>query len=204
VTTLYLLDLFGTAVFAITGALVAGRKELDLFGVVVLALVTALGGGTVRDLVLGARPVFWIQDSTYILLAALPALLTVPLARLGRRPRGLLRTADAFGLALFTVIGAQKALSMGTTPGIAIMMGVMTGVVGGMIRDILSGEIPLILRREVYATASLCGAVVYVLLQRWWPGHPTDLVMAMAVTLALRLSAIRWNLALPVFRHRDE
>lgn len=200
---IYLLDLFGTAVFAVTGALVAGRKQMDLFGVVVLALVTAIGGGTLRDLVLGADPVFWIGDSLYITVATAASILTFALARIRRRPRGLLRTADAFGLAVFTIIGAQKALSLGVGPGVAVMMGIMTGVVGGMIRDVLSGEIPLILRREIYATASLCGAAVYVLLHPFLPDHPAAILVAMIVTLGLRLSAIRWNLALPVFSHHD-
>src|SRR5690606_24955623 len=132
---LYMLDLFGTGVFAITGALAAGRKNLDLFGVFVLATVTAIGGGTLRDMALGASPVFWITDSGYLLVAGGGAILTVLWARFTAWSPRALPVADAVGLATFTVIGAGKALELGAAPEIAVLMGVMTGVAGGMIRD---------------------------------------------------------------------
>lgn len=201
---LYLLDLFGTAVFAISGALAAGRKSMDLFGVVVLAIATALGGGTLRDMGLGATPLFWMTDSYYLIATTGAALLTVVGSRLMKPPRNILPVADAVGLATFTVIGARKALEMGITPGPAIVMGVMTGVVGGMIRDVLSGEVPLVLRREIYATASLAGALVYVLTQGVWPGLILPTLGGALTVLALRLAAIRWQLSLPVFTHSDE
>jgi len=198
-TILYALDLFGVVVFAVTGALAAGRKRMDLFGVTVLALATALGGGTVRDLVLGARPVFWVADPLYVVVGASAALLTFTVARLWRLPPRLLLVGDAFGLAVFTVIGAGKALAMDTSPLICVLMGVMTGTVGGMTRDILSGEIPLILRREIYATASLSGAVVYIVLSVVWPGAWFAAAAGVAVVLAMRLAAIRFGLSLPTF-----
>jgi len=198
-TILYALDLFGVVVFAVTGALAAGRKRMDLFGVTVLALATALGGGTVRDLVLGVRPVFWVADPLYVVVGAAAALLTFTVARLWRLPERVLLVGDAFGLAVFTVIGAGAALARDTSPLICILMGMMTGTVGGMIRDILSGEIPLILRREIYATASLSGAVVYVVLSVVWPGAWFAAVAGVAVVLAMRLAAIHWDLGLPTF-----
>jgi len=198
-TALYVLDLFGTVVFAVTGALAAGRKRMDLFGVTVLALATALGGGTVRDLVLGARRVFWVTDPLYVVVGAAGAVLTFTVARLWRLPERVLLVGDAFGLAVFTVIGAGKALAMDVSPIICVLMGMMTGTVGGMVRDVLSSEIPLILRREIYATASLCGAVVYVVLAALWPGTWFSAVAAVAVVLAIRLAAIRWDLSLPTF-----
>ena len=196
---IYLLDLFGVAVFAITGSLAAGKKQLDLFGVVVLAIVTALGGGTLRDVTLGAYPIFWTAQPVYVYVAVAASILTFGSARFHRPTGGLLLVADAFGLAVFTVIGTSKALALGASPSIAIIMGIMTGVAGGMVRDILSGEIPLILRREIYATASLCGAVVFVMLARLVPVENLNTIAAIAVILALRLAAIKWKLSLPQF-----
>ena len=202
-SVIYVLDLFGVGVFAVSGALAAGRKRLDLFGVVVLALATALGGGTIRDVILGALPVFWVSDPTYVVLAVVAALATFAAARCCRLPSGILPVADAFGLAIFTVIGARKALDPGLPGAIAVVMGVMTGVVGGMIRDVLTGEIPLILRREIYATASLCGAIALVVLARWLPGWPGNSVVAVTLVLVIRLAALKWNLALPMFLPRE-
>jgi uncharacterized membrane protein YeiH len=196
---IHLLDLFGVAVFAVTGALAAGQKRMDLFGVVVLGLATALGGGTLRDVILGAYPVFWISDPTYIFVGAAVAVLTFATARFVRPPAKALKFADAFGLAVFTVIGTEKAILLGVPGSIAVIMGVMTGVAGGIIRDLLSGEIPLVLKAEIYATASLCGAVTLAVLKKHFPGVPLPAPTAIAVVLALRLAAIHWKLSLPVF-----
>jgi uncharacterized membrane protein YeiH len=193
------MDLFGVGVFAITGSLAAGKKRMDLFGVVVLATVTALGGGTLRDLVLGASPVFWVSAPVYLLVAVATAIVTFFLVRFCGLPLKLLSVADAFGLAVFTVLGTQKALDMGISTGIAVIMGVMTGVVGGMIRDVLSGEIPLILRREIYATASLCGAVMFCVVSIALQNQGIAAVASVIVTLGLRLSAIKWKMSLPLY-----
>lgn len=196
---IHILDLAGTAVFAMAGALAAGRKQMDLFGAVVLGLATALGGGTIRDVTLSIHPVFWVADPIYIIVATAAALVAFFAARQVTGRGRWLMVADAFGLALFTVIGTQKAMSVGAPATICVIMGMMTGVAGGMIRDVLAGEIPLILRREIYATASLAGAVAYAVLSVWCPDAPCAIVPAMLVTLGLRLAAIRWNLSLPVF-----
>ena len=198
-TLLYAMDLFGVAVFAITGSLAAGKKRMDLFGVVVLATVTALGGGTLRDLVLGTGPVFWVSAPIYLLVTVATAIVTFFLVRFCGLPLKLLSVADAFGLAVFTVLGTQKALDMGISPGIAVVMGIMTGVVGGMIRDVFSGEIPLILRREIYATASLCGAVTFCLVSVALQNQGIAAIVSVAVTLGLRLSAIKWKMSLPLY-----
>jgi uncharacterized membrane protein YeiH len=203
-TLMYLLDLIGIAVFAITGSLAAGKKRMDLLGVVVLATVTALGGGTLRDLILGACPVFWVSSPVYLFVAAATAIVTFLLVRFFNLPHKLLSIADAFGLAVFTVVGTQKALALGTSPGIAVVMGVMTAVVGGMIRDVLSGEIPLILRREIYATASLFGAIVFCVISVFLQSHTLAIIASIAVTLGLRLSAIKWNLSLPLFVSQED
>ena len=203
-TLMYFLDLFGVAVFAITGSLAAGRKQMDFLGVVVLAAVTALGGGTIRDLVLGAEPVFWVSSPIYVLIALVIAILIFFLVRFYRIPYKVLLVADAFGLSVFTIVGTQKALALETHVGIAVVMGIMTGVVGGMLRDILSGEIPLILRREIYATASLCGAITFSVISLALLNQNLAIIASIAMTLGLRLSAIKWNLSLPLFISHDE
>ena len=202
---LYVLDLFGVTVFAITGSLAAGRKQMDILGVIVLAMVTALGGGTIRDLVLGISPVFWVSEPIYILVASVTAIIIFFLVRFYTIPAKLLSIADAFGLAIFTIIGAERAMSLlGIHVGIAIVMGVMTGVVGGIIRDMLSGEIPLILRREIYATASLCGAIAYCGIYLLFNNQMLAIITSIVIILGLRLSAIKWNLALPLHISKEE
>ena len=202
----HVLEHIGVSVAAITGVLAARGKQVDLFGVIVLALVTALGGGTLRDLLVGDRPLFWIRDPAFVLNASAVAMLVFVVARFYEFPPLVLLVADACALALFTVIGTKKALVFQVSPTIAVAMGVITGVVGGIMRDVLTGEIPLVFRREIYlyATAALCGAVVFVLLRQWSPGEPVNMVAAAATTLLLRMAAIRWKLGLPVYRHRGE
>lgn len=200
----YLLDLTGTAVFAITGALAAGRKRMDIFGVVVLGCVTAIGGGTLRDVILGEHPVFWISDTRYLAVAAVAALGTFVLAQRWKLPAMVLLYADAVGLAAFTAIGFQKGFQATHAYSIAIVMGLATGVVGGIIRDVLSGEIPLIFRREIYASASLCGAALLALLSYLKLPGPVTVSAGVLATMAIRLTAIHWNLSLPLFRLDDD
>jgi uncharacterized membrane protein YeiH len=199
---LYWLDLFGISVFAITGALVAREKQLDLFGVVVIGLVTAVGGGTLRDMMLGNTPVFWVRDPNYVVVAVLAALCTVVVVRYYELPQTALLVADAFGLALFTLLATEKVWQQGLSPLIAVMMGVISSVAGGIVRDLLSDRIPLILRSELYATASLAGATVFVLLA------PINISLAapltLLTTLLLRLGAIRWHWTLPIFAMREK
>lgn len=201
---IYWADLFGIFVFAVSGALMAGRKSMDFFGVLVIAIITAMGGGTLRDLILDRHPVTWIRDDSYLVVASLGALATVLWVRLTRPlPEAGLLVADAFGLAVFTVSGAGIALGMGTPASTAVIMGIMTGVAGGVLRDVLCNEIPLIFQKEVYATACLAGAVAFVLLGR--TGLSPDVVAAlgMATVLLIRLAAIRWRLSLPRFHLLD-
>ncbi|WP_070887506.1 trimeric intracellular cation channel family protein [Pseudomonas sp. D1-3] len=200
----YLADLFGVAVFAITGALMAGRKSMDLFGVLVIAIITALGGGTLRDVILDNHPVSWIRNDTYILVATLSALGTVIWVRMTRpiHEKGLL-IADAFGLAVFTVIGTEVALQYAMPSSTAVIMGVMTGVAGGVMRDVICNEIPLIFKKEIYATACLAGAVTFVLLRMLETPHWLDTGVAMLVVLGIRLAAIRWRFSLPRFHLLD-
>jgi uncharacterized membrane protein YeiH len=200
----YLADLFGVAVFAITGALMAGRKSMDLFGVLVIAIITALGGGTLRDLILDNHPVSWIRSDTYILIASVAAVGTVVWVRLTRpiHERGLL-VADAFGLAVFTVIGTEVALQQAVPHSTAVIMGMMSGVAGGVMRDVICNEIPLIFQKEIYATACILGSLVFIVLRELDTPHWLDTGAAMLTVLLTRLAAIRWHLSLPRFHLLD-
>lgn len=202
---IYISDLIGVITCAISGVLVATRLRMDPFGITVLAGVTGIGGGTLRDMMMGATPVFWIVDNTYIYVIILTALLSVLwLHRIHRFPANLLPIFDAFGLAIFTIIGAQKALMLGFSGPVAIVMGCITGVVGGMIRDILSGQIPFVLQKEIYATASILGATLYVICDYIELGPIFSMAIAMLGTLSLRLCAIYYHLSLPVFSNDRE
>lgn len=195
---------FAVAVCAISGVLAAEGRRMDLFGALVLALVTAVGGGTIRDLCLGV-PVFWVKNPAHVTTALLAAMVTFVLVRFVRMPHRVLLFADAFGLALFGIAGTEKALASGSPGLVAIMMGVITGVAGGILRDVLRREIPWVFQREVelYATAVFFGALTLVLLQQWLPPSESHRYIAMGVILTLRLAAMRWKLRLPVFKSRD-
>lgn len=197
---IYIADMIGVTSCAVSGVLVATRLRMDPFGIIVLAGVTGIGGGTLRDMMMGATPVFWIVDNNYIYVILTTALLTVFwLKHIHRAPPYLLIILDAFGLAIFTIVGAQKALALGFSGPVAIGMGCITGVVGGMIRDLLSGQIPFVLQKEIYATASILGGVLFVLCSYFEFTPILAMSIAISGTLSLRLSAIYWHLSLPVF-----
>lgn len=195
-------DLLGIAVFAVSGTLAAWRKQMDGFGVIVLATVTAIGGGTLRDLILDS-PVIWLSDNSYFLAIFTAAVLTILLVR-NRLvvPNNTLQIADAIGLAFFVIMGTQKALDHGTSGFVAIMMGTMSGVCGGMIRDVLCREIPMVFRGELYAITCIFGGLVYVQLLGFGVEKMPAMLAGMAALLALRLAAIRWHLTIPVFGHK--
>jgi uncharacterized membrane protein YeiH len=203
----YLAQHFGVVVGAVSGALAAGGKRIDLFGVIVLGVVTALGGGTLRDVVLGPDPalgtsaVFWIRDANYLVTATAASVAMFFIARLWTMLHKLLAIADAFVLAAFTILGTSKAVTFGVGAVNAVFLGVITGVAGGIFRDVLVGEIPLVFRQETYfyATAAFVGALVYVVIERWIPGNPAGGVVGAGIILALRLASIQWKLSLPVF-----
>jgi uncharacterized membrane protein YeiH len=196
---------FAIATAAITGVLAARGKKVDLFAVVVLALVTAFGGGTSRDLMLGAGRVFWVETPGYLLNATITAVVTFFLVRFRELPMTVLLVADAFALALFTIVGAQCGLDAHVAPAIAVVMGVTTGVAGGIYRDLLIGEIPLVFRPQtyLYATAAFLGSSFYVVLVRWSDNAHLNIVLGTGVTLALRLAGIKWRIGLPLFRPRN-
>ena len=197
---LYLLDLAGVAVFAISGALAAGRSGLDLLGVVVIAAVTAIGGGTLRDLLLDRHPIFWIRDPRYLYVIGAAALLTVLCARLSPMPHGdLLLIADALGLALFALTGAELAEEAKLPAIIVVLTGTITGVAGGIVRDVLTAQVPLILRHDIYASAAIAGIVLYLALQKLGTPRRWAFALGLATVAGLRFAAIAWGLQLPVF-----
>lgn len=197
---LYLVDLFGTAIFAVSGVLLAGRLRMDPFGVIVLGSVTAIGGGTIRDMSLGATPVFWIKDTTYLWVIFVTCLLTMALVRKPKRlPWWMLPVCDAIGLAVFVGIGVEKTLLYQDSYMVAVIMGVITGCGGGIIRDILAREVPMVLKSEVYATACIIGGVFQTTALAMGYSNTPALLAGILATLIIRLGAIRWHLSLPIF-----
>ena len=200
--TLYLIDLAGVAVFAVSGVLAAGRKQLDLFGVVVLAMVTAIGGGTLRDVLMDRGEVFWMSDPTYIVVITLVALATVAWVSRRRPPEHSLEVADAAGLAFFVVSGGQIAHAAELPAVSIVVVGMMTGVAGGMIRDVLTAEIPFILKhRQLYATAALGGVTLWLALESAGVARPVASVAGMGLTFTLRLLSIYRGLRVPSFHY---
>jgi len=197
---LYTLDLIGVAVFAISGALAAGRKRLDLLGVVVLALVTAVGGGTIRDVLLDRHPIFWLADSAYLIVIVASALLTVAYVHWRPPPAAALLYADAVGLAMFSVSGALIAERAGLPAFAGIVLGTVTGSAGGVVRDVLGAEIPHVLRRgNLYASAAIAGTATYFALVALGAGRGASTWVGMIIVAGVRLASIAWRLQLPVF-----
>ena len=194
-----LLDLMGVAVFAVSGALAAGRKRLDLLGVLVVATVTAIGGGTTRDVLLDRAP-FWLDDPEYLVTTVVAAGLTILWVRRRDPPHAALEVADALGLGFFVIGGAQIAESLGLHGIIVVLMGTITGVVGGVLRDVLTNEIPMVLRKgELYATTAIVGCATYLVTRSWGLPDTPAALLGMATTILLRLASLRWRLRLPVF-----
>ncbi len=195
----YVLDLLGVGVFAISGVLAAGHKGLDLLGVAVIAVVTAIGGGTLRDVLLDRHPIFWIADSTYLLVILGATAFTLFYVRFQiPNPRALL-VADALGLAFFTIGGVQIAQQAGLSGLLAMLMGTITGVAGGMIRDVLCGEIPLILRKgQLYASSTSVGAALYLVLEGAGVARDPAALIGMGTIVVVRFAAILWRLELPM------
>jgi len=195
----YILDLIGVAVFAASGTLAAMASHLDLLGIMVLAAMTAIGGGTVRDLLLNRHPVFWIEDPKPLLVIVASAVFTILWVQVLPVPTDALLIADALGLALFAMSGAKVAEAQGCRALIVILMGTLTGVGGGLVRDILAAKVPLILRQDIYATAAIAGILLYILLKK--AGTPPRWAFGIGLVsiVVVRLLAIQLGLRLPSF-----
>ncbi|HVL54925.1 MAG TPA: trimeric intracellular cation channel family protein [Burkholderiaceae bacterium] len=195
---LYLMDLAGVAVFAVSGVLAAGRKHLDWFGVAVVAIVTAIGGGTIRDVLLDRHPIFWIADTVYLWVILAVTAATIAACRYSLPPLRALLVADALGLALFAISGAQLAEQAGAGGLVAVLLGTLTGTAGGALRDVLTGEVPLVLRdRVLYATAAIAGICAYLALAAIGVDRAMAGYAGMAVVAVLRIAAILWQVRIP-------
>ncbi len=186
---------------AMSGALAAGRRNMDLFGVSLIAFVTALGGGTVRDMLLGNYPVSWTQHPSYIYLTICAGLFTMLIARFMHHLHTLFLILDAMGLIAFTVIGCDVALKLEYATPVVVMAGITTGIFGGILRDILCNRTPMVLMKELYASVSLLVALLYLGLMQLGVDHDINLLASFSAGLGLRLAAIRWSLSLPVFSY---
>ena len=200
----YYIEMLGTAVFAITGVLAVTRRGLDIIGAVVLGIVTALGGGTLRDLIIGTTP-FWIADFNYVWSAVAGAVAAFWVGSAFRNAyRGLLYL-DAIGAALFAVSAANKVLSLGLSGPVAVTMGVLTGIGGGLIRDVLAGRPTLLMSREIYATPILIGCIVFVIIRTSLPDFPFAAAIAATIIFGVRAVAIHRHLEMPMWlTHRDD
>jgi uncharacterized membrane protein YeiH len=193
----YLLDLIGVAVFAVSGVLVAAHSNMDLLGGFALAALTAIGGGTLRDVLLGRHPIFWIRDARYLWVILVAAALTMAYIAFLPPPGYSLLIADALGLALFAISGAQIAEAAGHSFLIVVLMGTMTGTAGGVLRDVMSARVPMIFHQDLYATAAIAGIAVYVILQKIGVPRTFAVSAGVAVILGMRLLAVVWGAHLP-------
>jgi uncharacterized membrane protein YeiH len=199
---LRLLDWLGIAAFAASGALVASRKQMDAVGFVLIAAVTGFGGGTLRDLLLGRTPVFWLERPELLAIAAGAALLVFFTAHLVESRFRALVWVDAAGMALFAVVGAEIALVAGADPWAAVLLGVVTATAGGILRDVICNELPLILRREIYITAAAAGAAAYVVLRLAPLPRDAAILSGLLLAFGIRAAAILRGWSLPPYRAR--
>lgn len=195
----YYFNLFGVMMFAMSGALAATDKNLykDLFGVSFTAFATSVGGGTLRDIILGAHPIAWVADNNYLIAISIGIILMIILKKQLVKIPKILLVFDSIGIAIYTIIGMEKALALDVAPLAAVIMGLFTAVMGGVIRDTLINEIPQIFRKEIYATACIAGAIIYLLLKYTslpgiWPA-----VISIISIIAIRLTAVKFKWSLP-------
>ncbi|HEY1006574.1 MAG TPA: trimeric intracellular cation channel family protein [Sphingobacteriaceae bacterium] len=194
---LNLIDILGTVAFAISGVFAAMQKRLDVFGVFIIAFITAIGGGSVRDILIGDLPVSWIRTMNYTWIILVSAVVAIFFNNTIRNFQKTLAVFDSLGLGFFTILGIQKGIDSGLDPGICVALGTVTGCFGGVIRDISLNNIPLIFHKEIYATACIIGGSVYILLLRTsMHGEWAD-VISIGIIVLIRLTALQYDLRLP-------
>ena len=196
----YTLDLIGTFVFAISGALAASEKKFDIFGGGILALLTAVGGGTLRDVLIGSTPVAWLQDLNYLLLIAIAVPVSYFFKSIILKLRRTMFLFDTIGIGLFTIMGLQKTLSLGLSPIVAVLMGAVSAVFGGVLRDVFSNEVPLIFRKEIYATACLSGGALFILLESIVEWQVFNMIFSILFIVGIRIFAVLKKWSLPVLK----
>ena len=192
-----ILEILGTAAFAISGALAALNKRLDIFGVLIITFATAVGGGTIRDVLIGNTPVAWMQDQMVIRTIFISYLLTLVFQRHFKKLPLTLTIFDAVGLGFATIVGLQSGLKAQLSPAIRVTLGMVTGCFGGVVRDVLLNEIPLVFRKDIYASASLLGGLLYFLLSGWEMFAPLATSLAILAVVLLRLAVVRFGWKLP-------
>lgn len=200
---IHILDYLGTFAFAISGIRIASTKRFDWFGAYVVGLVTAIGGGTTRDLLLNTTP-FWITQPSYLIVTGLALLFVIGFGKWVIKFQYTIFFFDAIGLGLFTVVGIDKALMLGFPMWVAIAMGMITGSVGGIIRDLLVNQVPLILRKDIYAMASIGGGLVYYLCITIGLNLVTTQVLSVVFVILIRVLAVRFHVELPVLKANEQ
>ncbi len=198
-----IIDILGTFSFAAAGAFAAMEKKLDPFGVFIIAFVTAIGGGTIRDLLIGATPVAWLTNMTSFWVILTGALVALFFASFLRKLDALLLVFDALGLGLFTIVGVQKGLLQGLHPGVCVALGTITGCFGGVLRDVLLNKVPLIFHKEIYASASILGGIAYILLASHKEINEFASIICIILICVIRLLAVRFNWSLPLFYDKN-
>lgn len=200
---LYYADLLGTMVFAISGAMAAMRKHIDIFGATFTGFVTAIGGGSLRDLFLNTRPV-WVDDGNYLLAILFGVLIAIVFNKLLYSLAKTLFLFDAIGIGFFTIVGVQKSLLFESTGIAAVVLGMFSAVMGGVTRDTLMNETPLIFRKEIYATACLAGAICFVMLNKLGVGYNINTIVSVSMVLILRVVSVKYKYSLPVYGSHSE
>ena len=195
----YFFDMLGTTAFAISGALAAMNRRLDLFGIFIIAFVTAIGGGTIRDMLIGNTPVTWMENTTYIYLIGVVTIFSIIFRRRLNYWKTTLFLFDTIGLGIFTITGVELGIRIGLDPIISITLGAMTGTFGGVIRDILCNEIPVIFRKEIYATASILGGFAFVVLYELNVNQDVNYVLTALIVIVIRIIVVKYGISLPSF-----
>ena len=201
---LNVIDILGTFSFAVSGAFFAMEKKLDPFGVLILSFVTAIGGGTLRDIMIGNLPVGWLRDGTATIVIFMGAIGSMLFSQWLKKINATLFLFDALGLGLFTIIGIEKGMEMNFSMGVCIALGTITASFGGVIRDVLLNHVPLIFRKEIYALASITGGLIYYLLTQTALNDDAAKIICILLILVIRLLAVKYKLSLPVIYSKNK
>jgi uncharacterized membrane protein YeiH len=201
---LHVIDILGTFSFAVSGAFFAMEKKLDPFGVLILSFVTAIGGGTLRDIMIGNLPVGWLRDETATIVIFIGAMGSMFFSQWLKKLNITLFLFDALGLGLFTIIGIQKGMELNFSLGVCVALGTVTASFGGVIRDVLLNNVPLVFRKEIYALASIIGGLIYYLLTKTALNDDAAKIICILLIFFIRLLAVKYKLSLPVFYSKNK